>query len=258
MMRYGPIIGFAMALAAFDTTAAEALFAAASGAGGPSENATNPADSDARLQHEYPAPAAQEALPRGNPLWGIPLRTLTATQERPLFSPTRRPPRPPPPAAVVAAPQAPPPPKSDQPDHPPLSLVGTIVGNAEDVGIFFDETTKKVIRLKTTQDYAGWTLVSVKRREAVFGRDDRRATLTFPTPGQGQPTQTFQPAGSSPAAASSPIQLPAWLHGDIQPASPAPAQASLPGGGSSTVSSTVPLPAWLRGDGRSVRPPPIP
>src|ERR1700756_873862 len=48
-------------------------------------------------------PVAREHGPSGNPLWGIPLRVLTATRERPLFSPSRRPPAPP----AVAAPVVP-------------------------------------------------------------------------------------------------------------------------------------------------------
>src|SRR5215212_880442 len=38
------------------------------------------------------APVANE--PRGNPLWGIPLKSLSLTRERPLFTPSRRPPAP--------------------------------------------------------------------------------------------------------------------------------------------------------------------
>src|SRR5262249_28882248 len=85
------------------------------------ESALNPGGLDTP---DRPAvPLAQQG-PTGNPLWGIPLRVLTATRERPLFSPSRRPPAPP----AVAAP-APPPPvvaaKAPEPDHPPLTIVGT-------------------------------------------------------------------------------------------------------------------------------------
>src|SRR5260370_6901414 len=69
-----------------------------------------------------PPPQAGEgregaALP--SPLAAQPLDRLSATRERPLFSPTRRPPPPPPP--VVAAPAPPPPPPP--PPHPPPSPV---------------------------------------------------------------------------------------------------------------------------------------
>src|SRR5580693_3741706 len=43
---------------------------------------------------------ATKPLPSGNPLWAVPLSVLTATQERPIFSASRRPPQ----RAVVAMP----------------------------------------------------------------------------------------------------------------------------------------------------------
>src|SRR5690242_19075901 len=61
---------------------------------------------------------------RGDPLWAIPLSTLTTTRARPIFSPSRRPPPPP----VVAAPYVPPPRPATpvEPDRPLLTLVGTV------------------------------------------------------------------------------------------------------------------------------------
>src|SRR5215813_8008992 len=58
--------------------------------------------------------------PRGNPLWSIPVKTLAATRDRPIFSPSRRPP----PAPVIAAPQVLPAPvsKPAAPESSPLSL----------------------------------------------------------------------------------------------------------------------------------------
>lgn len=57
------------------------------------------------------APAAElgRDLP-ANPLWAIPLKQLSNTRERPIFSPSRRPPAvagPPPPAAVRVPPNLP-------------------------------------------------------------------------------------------------------------------------------------------------------
>src|ERR1700739_4453914 len=81
------------------------------------ESALNPAG----LDPERPAVPITQSAPTGNPLWGIPLRVLTATRERPLFSPSRRPPAPP----AVAAPAPPPRPvaaaKPPEPDHPLLT-----------------------------------------------------------------------------------------------------------------------------------------
>ena len=55
-----------------------------------------------------PAPSPNARSRNGNPLWAIPLSALTATQERPLFSASRRPP-------IVAAPIAAPPPQRGGP-----------------------------------------------------------------------------------------------------------------------------------------------
>jgi len=128
-------------------------------------------------------PAGRENTPFGNPLWTVPLRSLSATRERPIFSPSRRPP----PAAVVAAPYASPvvrpPTRPPEPDHPLLTLLGTVAGTTEGFGIFIDDTTRSVVRLKTGEGHAGWILRSVRGREVTFDKDKRTATLSLPTPG---------------------------------------------------------------------------
>jgi hypothetical protein len=129
-----------------------------------------------------PVVPAKERPVTGNPLWAVPLGTLSETVARPVFSPLRRPPSPP----VVAAPAVPlaetktPPPT--EPDHPLLTLLGTIVGKFDSIGIFLDETSKNVIRLRTGQVHGGWTLRAVRRRLASFERDHLEATLEFPSP----------------------------------------------------------------------------
>src|SRR4051812_28665489 len=63
-----------------------------------------------------PNPHAGNPTVRGTPLWSIPLSALPATQERPIFSASRRPPQ----RAVVAPHvdqvQAPPPVKAAEPE----------------------------------------------------------------------------------------------------------------------------------------------
>src|SRR5438067_13919843 len=82
--------------------------------------------------------------PTGNPLWAIPLSSLTATRERPIFLPSRRAPAP----AVAGTPivVATPPPPSTEPDQPPLTLVGAIVGDSEGFAVFLDQATNNVVR----------------------------------------------------------------------------------------------------------------
>src|SRR5437899_2476644 len=96
----------------------------------PGERAGGAADSvDLGTVKPIGAPPNRETakpVPRGNPLWSVPLAALTVTQERPIFSASRRPP----PRAVAASPveeiSAPPPKPVEAP--PPLFLVGAVVG----------------------------------------------------------------------------------------------------------------------------------
>jgi general secretion pathway protein N len=124
---------------------------------------------------------ARDREPRGNPLWAIPLRSLTATRERPLFTPSRRPPAP----AVAGPPpvEAPPPSPPTGPDRPLLTLVGAISGDTEGIAIFLDETTRDIVRLRTGESHpSGWTLRSVKGREAALVKDEETVILALPSP----------------------------------------------------------------------------
>jgi general secretion pathway protein N len=129
-----------------------------------------------------PQPVGEREL-RGNPLWAIPLKTLTATRERPLFTPSRRAPTPviagpPPPQPVAAAPPPAP------PEKPRLTLVGAIVGERESIAVLLDEGTRDVVRLKTGESHAGWVLRSVRRREVTLEKDRETMILALPVPGQ--------------------------------------------------------------------------
>jgi len=138
------------------------------------------------VQVVRPTEAAPAMLARtlsANPLWEIPFARLSATRERPIFSPSRRPP----PPAVVSVPVAtePPPPKPPRVDRPQLSLVGTIAGEEESFGIFVDQTTKAAVRLKIGEDYQGWRLRAVQGREVTLEHDRQTAILALPQPGAG-------------------------------------------------------------------------
>jgi hypothetical protein len=163
----------------------------------------------------------------GNPLWAIPVSELAQTGARPLFSPSRRPPTPPTLAALPSPPTKPGPPSKTEPDHPLLTLLGTIVSASVELGVFVDEASHDVIRLKIGEVHDGWTLRSVLGRAAIFQKQGyRAATLALPAPGaepraanghtappvihpvaiQGtgqttgvSPANTFEPAGN-PAA----------------------------------------------------------
>jgi hypothetical protein len=137
------------------------------------------------LDVKIPAPldAAIPHAASANPLWAIPLATLSNTRERPIFSSSRRPP---PPAAVSALADAPPAPKPVRVERPQLSLVGTIIGDDQSFGIFVDRSSKAALRLKLGEDYQGWTLRSVQGREATLARDQQTAVVSLPPPGAGE------------------------------------------------------------------------
>jgi general secretion pathway protein N len=123
----------------------------------------------------------REALkPRqgGNPLWSIPLSVLTATSERPIFSASRRPPQ----RAVVAPtvdPIAPPPQKAAEPERPPLTLIGAVVGDSDAIAVFMDRTNQKFVRLRQGDTHAGWVLSEVQRREVTLKKADRSEVLAL-------------------------------------------------------------------------------
>ena len=134
---------------------------------------------------EAQPPAPERAL-SPNPLWEIPLASLSNTRERPIFSPSRRPP----PPVVAAAPPVqapPPPPKPPRAERPQLSLVGTVGGAEESFAIFVDLTTKAALRLKIGENYQGWKLRTVQGREATLERDQQTTILSLPQPGAGSP-----------------------------------------------------------------------
>jgi hypothetical protein len=130
-----------------------------------------------------PAPVPERA-PSANPLWGIPLTSLSGTRDRPIFSSSRRPP--PPAVAPAAISKVAAVPKPREPERPQLSLVGTIASDDERFGIFLDQSTNAALRLKVGEDYQGWRLRSVQGREATLEKDQQVVTLALPQPGAGQ------------------------------------------------------------------------
>jgi len=125
---------------------------------------------------------AGKPLPSGNPLWSVPLSILTATQERPIFSASRRPPQ----RAVVAplVDQVSPPAsqKVVEPERPPLALIGAVVGDSDAIAVFLDRTNQKIVRLRQGETHAGWVLSSVQGREVTLKRADRTEVLALQRP----------------------------------------------------------------------------
>jgi general secretion pathway protein N len=139
-------------------------------------------------RRETPGPAI------GSPLWAIPLTSLSATRDRPIFSPSRRPP-----PAVVAGPRIEPKPAPRPPappEEPRLRLLGTVVGGSQPIGVFLDDTTKDVVRLRMGEAHRGWDLRSVQGREVTLEKNRRAVIVAFPPPDAAAP----QPLAGLPAA----------------------------------------------------------
>jgi general secretion pathway protein N len=153
------------------------------------DDATNPGADNPGLdvtRHAMPPPdvtakPAETPTVAANPLWAIPLSALTATRTRPLFTPSRRPPAPVVASVPVAAPRPPPPPPA-VPQHPNLTLVGTVAGENEGVAVFIDTTTRDTVRLRTGEGHSGWILQSVERRTATLQKGEHTETLAMPKP----------------------------------------------------------------------------
>jgi len=111
-----------------------------------------------------------------NPLWDVPMSSLSATRDRPLFSASRRPP---PVAAPVMVTQAPPPPPKE-PERPNLQLVGTVIGDDESFGIFVDAPSQTSLRLRVGASHEGWVLQSLRPREALLQKAPETVTLLMP------------------------------------------------------------------------------
>ena len=93
----------------------------------------------------------------------LPLQTLGATRERPLFTPSRRPPM----AAAIAPPIEPVKAAAAavEPEQPPLTLLGIVLtGAAEGYAVLINTATKEIVRLKTGEGHDGWILHSVSGR----------------------------------------------------------------------------------------------
>jgi hypothetical protein len=155
------------------------------------------------------APSGQSRS--GNPLWEVPLKQLSATRDRPIFSPSRRPP--PVVVAPVAAAVAPPVQAPKPPERPQLSLVGTIVNGADGFAIFLDQSTRAPLRIRMGADYQGWMLRQIEARSVTLQKGEDIAVLSFPPPSATPNTQAVVGLAQIPLvpATPSPIQKAPFL-----------------------------------------------
>jgi len=83
--------------------------------------------------------------PRGdNPLWGIPMSSLSVTRRVPA------------PSGAPMPVAEDPPPQPAEPERPPLALVGTAIGKPQNVALILNQTTRSLVRLHVGDAAAGW------------------------------------------------------------------------------------------------------
>ncbi|WP_426409845.1 hypothetical protein [Bradyrhizobium ganzhouense] len=129
----------------------------------------------------------------GNPLWAVPLTELSATGERPIFTPARRPSRP---VAAEAPATSTPQQAQATPDRPALSLLGTVTNadGAGGIGIFIDDIAKRAMRLKTGEQHDGWVVRRVQRGRVVLEKNGTRVTLVLAPRDSAPPAAPALPA----------------------------------------------------------------
>jgi hypothetical protein len=166
----------------------------------PSDRAVNSREAaPLRTTARTPDAAVESPPSPGNPLWALPVKQLSMTRDRPIFSPSRRPP----PAATptyVAPVAVRPLPKPAEPERPSITLLGTIVSGAEGIGVFIEPATQNIMRLRVGEDHQGWILRSVKTRDVTFVKDREKVVLELPPPGDSAMlTNDFTPNVQPPA-----------------------------------------------------------
>lgn len=104
----------------------------------------------------------------GNPVGLQPLPELSATTDKPLFSPARRPP--PKPVAAVAR-QEPPPPPLPPPD---VVVLGIVSENGDGrAAIRAAAVSDKVMRVRPGDDVSGWKVDRIEPRRLVLVQGER-------------------------------------------------------------------------------------
>ncbi|MBT9289615.1 hypothetical protein [Prosthecodimorpha staleyi] len=127
------------------------------------------------------------------PGWAISIETLTldglsATRDRPLFVPSRRPPPPPPPAVVAPPPvavlPADPGPPAPEPVVPPTAvLTGVIVGGETRIAVFRGDDGKP-LTVRQGEEIQGWTVAEIQARSITLEQNGEQLELALKPPGE--------------------------------------------------------------------------
>jgi hypothetical protein len=98
------------------------------------------------------------------------LKDLSATRERPLFAPTRRPPPPPQPQVVAVAPQHP-------PETPKMVLTGIIVKPSETIVVLRNVATSESISLRSGESVGPWQVKAQNDHSVILSDGTKQITL---------------------------------------------------------------------------------
>lgn len=150
-----------------------------------------------------PAPQTEvhpDVAPPVTPLAAQQLDRMSATRDRPLFSPTRRSPAPPP---IVAA--APPPP----PSPPDVALLGVVMDGETARAVVRAGPAAKILRVRIGDDIGGWKVGQIEARQLVLLLDGRAATFTMFA---GKNTKGSSNAGTAERSSSGTYQNLAQQH----------------------------------------------
>ncbi len=151
-----------------------------------------------------PDEQGRSAATLANPLAAQPLDPLSATLDRPLFSPSRRPPPAPPSIVQAPAPAA-------LPSSPPtVVLLGVVMDGETARAVVRAGADKRLLRAQMGDDIDGWKVAQIDGRKVVLASEDGRfATYRLFTeergatqtnggaaPGNSQMQQTPTPSGA--------------------------------------------------------------
>jgi hypothetical protein len=150
----------------------------------------------AALAADAPAPAQDSSgVMLSNPLAAQSLERLSATVDRPLFSPSRRPPASP--VAKAPEPLAPPAP-------PDLVLSGIVMDGERALAVVRVGAEKKILHAQLGDDIGGWTVSQIEGRRLVLSLDGRFATFTL---FNREIDQRISGDGTASKASDRPLQL---------------------------------------------------
>jgi general secretion pathway protein N len=113
------------------------------------------------------APAPVAGAP-ASPLAAQPLEKLSATLDRPLFSPTRRQPAPPP--------ALPPPPPAAAPD---ITLLAVIMDGEDARALIRSGSAPKIMRVQIGDDIDGWKVGQIEGKQLLLMLDGRTAKFSM-------------------------------------------------------------------------------